>query len=168
MRRKVQFRSLRIAIPFLLVLLVRTVPFGGNEKGSGHEWRHYGGDSGGSKYSPLAQINRENVSQLKVAWVFHTGDVPPDSMAATFECTPLVIDGVMYLTTAFSRVIALEAESGKELWNFDPKIDRRRSYNLFVNRGVAFWRRGSEQRIFLGTLDGRLFALQAADGKPVA
>src|SRR5215813_1680016 len=88
-----------------------------------HEWHYYGGDSEGSKYSALTQINRDNVNQLKVAWVFHTGDLPPDSMAATFECTPLVVDGVMYVITAFSKVIALEAESGKVLWTFDPKLD---------------------------------------------
>jgi len=134
------------------------------------EWRHYGGDLGGSKYSPLDQINRENVKQLTVAWTHHTGDSSDGSVYAvhsSFECTPLVSEGVMYLTTPFSRLVALEAETGKPLWSFDPQIDKDRSYNLFVNRGVALWRRAKEKRIFLGTLDGRLFAINVLDGKPV-
>jgi len=161
-------RDLPVIISLLLLL---GVPSFTRERSLGQEWPYYGADPGGTRYSPLDQINRENVRRLKVAWTYHTGDLSDGTVYPTrsaFECTPLVIDGVMYLTTAFSRVIALEAESGKELWTFDPKIDRRRSYNLFINRGVAFWRRGSEQRIFLGTLDGRLFALNVADGKPVA
>jgi glucose dehydrogenase len=134
------------------------------------EWPYYGGDSGGSKYSSLDQINRHNVHQLKVAWTYHTGDISDGSLypvLSSFECTPLVSDGVMYLTTAFSRVIALEAETGKPLWTFDPKTDKDRPYNLFVNRGVALWRQAKEKRIFLATLDARLFALNAADGKPI-
>src|SRR5262249_61395714 len=82
-------------------------------------------------------------------------------------CTPLVVDGVMYLTTPFCRVIALDSETGKERWAFDPKLDKNKPNNLFINRGVAFARLGKEQRIFLGTLDGRLFALDARDGQPV-
>jgi len=134
------------------------------------EWPHYGGDPGGSKYSPLNQISRENVKHLKVAWTYHTGDISDGSVhvvRSSFECTPLVSDGVMYLTTPFCRLIALEAETGKALWNFDPQIDKSRPYNLFVNRGVALWRSGKEQRVFLGTLDGRLFAINPQDGKPV-
>src|SRR5687768_8302521 len=74
------------------------------------EWPHYGNDPGGSKYSQLKQINKRNVSNLKVAWTYHTGDVSDGSehpSRSAFECTPLVIDGVLYLSTPFSRVIAL-------------------------------------------------------------
>jgi glucose dehydrogenase len=134
---------------------------------SNHEWHYYGGDPGGSKYSPLTQINRDNVHQLKVAWVFHTGDLPPDSMAATFECTPLVVDGVMYVITAFSKVIALEAETGKVFWSFDPKLDMTKRSYAFTSRGVAFWRDGVEKRILVATLQGNLFSLDARNGKPV-
>ena len=135
------------------------------------EWRHYGGDLAATKYSSLAEISRQNVHQLKVAWTYHTGDISDGTtnpVRSAFECTPLVIDGVMYLTTPFSRVIALEAETGKPIWTFDPDLNKRQSYNLFINRGVAFWERGQARRIFLGTLDGRLFCLDAATGKPVA
>ena len=87
------------------------------------EWRNYGNDPGGSKYSPLKQINKTNVSSLKVAWTYHTGDVSDGSehpSRSAFETTPMVIDGVLFLSTPFSRVIALHAETGRELWFFDP------------------------------------------------
>jgi glucose dehydrogenase len=137
------------------------------------EWPHYGGDAGGSKYSPLNEINRENVKKLQVAWTYHTGDVSQGDdynlpTRSAFECTPLVVGGVMYITTPFARVIALEAESGKPIWSFDPKLDKARPYPQFVNRGVALWREGKQKKIFYGTLDGRLFALNAADGKPIS
>ena len=74
---------------------------------------------------------------------------------------------MLYFTTPFARVIALDAETGKELWTFDPKLNRELRYNLFINRGVSYWRSGEDKRIFLGTDDGRLFALNARTGKPV-
>ncbi len=136
---------------------------------SAQEWPVYGGDAGQTRYSPLKQIDRSNVANLKVAWTYHTGDISDGTTTVTrsaFETTPLVIDGVMYFTTPFSRVIALEAETGKELWQFDPKLNRERTYNLFINRGAAYWRGAGGTRIFAGTLDGRLFSLDAKTGKP--
>jgi glucose dehydrogenase len=133
------------------------------------EWRHYGNDSGGAKYSPLKLINKANVSRLKIAWTYNTGDVSDgreNPSRSAFECTPLMIEGVLYLSTPFGRVIALDGETGKELWTFDPKLNRDRRYNLFINRGVSYWANGKDKRIFLGTLDGRLFALDARTGKP--
>src|SRR4030095_5620941 len=83
------------------------------------EWRYYGGDEGGSRFSPLAQINTSNVQSLKRAWTYHTGELDlgraTASFQAAFSCTPLVVDGVMYLSTPSSRVIALDAETGREL-----------------------------------------------------
>ncbi len=139
-------------------------------KGFSQEWPHYGGDLGGSKYSSLDQINRENVTRLTKVWTYHTGDISDGSVypvLSSFECTPLVSEGMMYLTTPFCRLVALEAETGRPLWSFDPHIDKTRPYNLFVNRGVALWQNGKQRRIFLGTLDGRLFAINSQDGKPV-
>ena len=133
-------------------------------------WPYYGGDPGGMRFSPLKQIDRRNVKDLKVAWTYHTGDISDGTVnpiRSAFECTPIVADGVMYLTTPFCRVIALEAETGKPLWTFDPKLDKKRPRGLFINRGAALWQSGKEKRIFIGTLDGRLFALDARDGKPV-
>jgi quinoprotein glucose dehydrogenase len=134
------------------------------------DWRNYGNDPGGSRYSALTQINKSNVSSLKVAWTYRTGDVSDGSeypSRSAFECTPLMIDGVLFLSTPFSRVIALDPETGKELWAFDPKLSRDKRYNLFINRGVSYWASGNDKRIFLGTLDGRLFSLNAQTGKPV-
>src|SRR5262245_17650840 len=89
------------------------------------EWRYYAGDAGGSKYSALKEINRENIQRLRPAWIFHTGDVSDGTKWPTrsaFEGTPLMVDGIMYVTTPFSRVIALDPETGKELWSFDPRL----------------------------------------------
>lgn len=132
------------------------------------EWPVYGGDPGNTKYSSLKQINRSNVTQLKVAWTYHIGDISDGSkypVRSAFEATPLVIDGVMYVTTPFSRVIALDAETGKELWAFDPRIEKDSPRNLYINRGAAYWTDAKQKRIMLGTLDGRLFSIIAQTGK---
>src|SRR4029077_7156401 len=94
---------------------------------SEQEWRFYGGDAGGTRSSPLRQINRQNVGNLKRAWTYHIGEA--DRMGngtdrhrvAPFESTPLVIDDTLYLSTPSNRVIALKAEGGKEMWRFNPK-----------------------------------------------
>lgn len=137
------------------------------------EWRFYGGDEGGSRYSPVSQINRDNVSSLRRAWTYHTGELDlglrTASFQASFSCTPLVIDGVMYLTTPSSRVIALEAETGKEIWTYDPQANKpTREFNS--HRGVAYWESGNkkDRRILFGTVDGRLIALNAATGQPLS
>src|SRR5262245_39966705 len=85
--------------------------------GADQEWRTVGGESGGSRYSTLNQINRGNVARLEVAWTYHCGD---RGQAGTIECTPIVIGGVMYLTTGDSKVVALDAETGKQRWRYDP------------------------------------------------
>ena len=133
------------------------------------EWRYYGADAGGTKYSPLKQINRTNVATLQPAWTFHTGEISDGKTLLTrtaFEATPLVVDGVMYLTTPFNRLIALDPESGKQLWAFDPKLDKSRPANLFLSRGSAWWSDGRHKRLFYGTLDARLFSIDAATGEP--
>ncbi|MCC6589036.1 MAG: pyrroloquinoline quinone-dependent dehydrogenase [Bryobacterales bacterium] len=137
---------------------------------SAQEWAYYGGDSGGMKYSPLRQITPTNVTRLKVAWTFKTGEMSDGKTLPTrsaFEATPLVDDGVMYLTTPFNRLIALDPDTGKQKWAFDPKLDQTRIYNLYISRGPAIWRDGAaKKRIFYGTLDARLFSIDAATGEP--
>lgn len=138
------------------------------------EWRFYGGDQGGTRHSGLKQINRSNVAGLKRAWTYHTGELDlglrTAPFQASFSCTPLVVDGVMYLSTPSSRVIALDAETGKELWKFDPQANKQtREFNS--HRGVAYWEgarqgRTLDRRILYGTVDGRLIALNAETGKP--
>ena len=133
------------------------------------EWRFYGGDAGGMKYSPLDQITKKNVTRLRAAWTYDTGDVSDGSVYPTrssFEATPLVVDGVMYVSTPFCRLIALDPETGTKLWDFDPQIDRTMHTNLFANRGVAYWTDGKQRRILLADLEGRLFSIDAATAKP--
>src|SRR5205809_998472 len=132
------------------------------------EWPFCGGDAGGTRYSRLEQINKKNVTQLKVAWIYDTGDVSDGTEYPTrsaFEATPLVINGVLYVTTPFCRLIALDAESGQKLWDFDPQIDRTMRINLFVSRGVTYWSDDRRERLFLGDLHGRLFSIDAKTGK---
>jgi quinoprotein glucose dehydrogenase len=133
------------------------------------EWPHYGGDAGGTRYSPLKQIHRGNVAKLQVAWTYDTGDFSDATQypsRSAFEATPLVVDGVMYIVTPFCRLIALDPETGKELWAFDPKIDRSVRVNLFLSRGASFWTDGKAKRILLGDLEGRLWSIDAVTGKP--
>jgi quinoprotein glucose dehydrogenase len=143
------------------------------------DWAYYGGDAGGSRYSPLTEIDRSNVAQLTLAWEYHTGDVSDGSEGrrkSEFEATPIVVDGTMYLSTAFDRVVALDPETGQEKWSFDPKIDLHAPYSEgLVSRGVTLWTDPGKaeggacrRRIFLATIDARLFALDAANGQPCA
>jgi membrane-bound PQQ-dependent dehydrogenase (glucose/quinate/shikimate family) len=141
------------------------------------DWPYYGHDPEGTRYSPLRQIDRKNVSRLKVAWVFHTGDISEGNdgrRRSGFENTPIMVDGTLYLSTPFNRVIALDPATGKQRWAYDPKTDLNLPYgDGLINRGVAAWLdpdRSSGQpchrRIFESTLDARLIALDAATGKP--
>ncbi|MGH9702207.1 MAG: PQQ-binding-like beta-propeller repeat protein, partial [Candidatus Acidiferrales bacterium] len=123
-------------------------------------WMSYGRTYNEQRFSPLKQINDQNISQLRLAWFYdldtHRGQ----------EATPLVVDGAMYFSTAWSKVIALNAASGAVLWSYDPKVPPEWAVNAccdVINRGVAAW----NGKIFIGTLDGRLIALNAATGKPV-
>ena len=84
-----------------------------------NDWAYYGHDAGGTRYSPLTQINRENVAKLQVAWTFHTGDISDGSgrpKRSGLETTPILVDGMLYFTTPFNRVFAVNPETGKQLW----------------------------------------------------
>jgi quinoprotein glucose dehydrogenase len=137
-----------------------------NCRAADRDWPAVGGDREGTRYSTLSQINPKNVNHLKVAWTYHTGDA---GKSTTIECTPIVIHGVLFLTTAASKVVALDAATGTELWKFDPydhvKITQPKASGG-VNRGLAYWSRGSQSRIFLGAADGRLISLDARTGQP--
>jgi quinoprotein glucose dehydrogenase len=135
------------------------------------EWPVYGRDPGGSRYSPLKQIDRSNVKTLKAAWTFRTGasDVKGRSVNnAAFEATPILVDGTLYLSTPFNRVIALDPAKGTERWSYDPKVDLTKSYSELTSRGVSTWAdsRTAKRRIYVGTIDARLIALDAATGEP--
>ena len=140
------------------------------------DWPAYGNDPGGMRYSSLRQIDGSNVAKLRVAWTFHTGDVSDGSNGrrrSGLETTPILVDGTLYLTTAFNRVIALDPSTGTQRWAFDPHIDLSSEYgDGLINRGVATWLDSSRsaklacrRRIYEATLDARLIALDAATGK---
>lgn len=131
---------------------------------SAGDWAVTGGDPGNTRYSALAQIDRENVGRLQVAWTYHTGDAPAGGHSE-IQATPVVVDGVLYATTPALAVIALRADSGTLLWRFDPFANRVRASH--VNRGVVYWAAGSERRIFF-TAGRRLYSLDARTGHPVA
>jgi quinoprotein glucose dehydrogenase len=134
------------------------------------DWPRVGNDAGCMRYSQLDEINRDNVTRLVPAWTYHTRELERRE-GKTIECTPIVIDGVMYITTGYLRVVALDAATGQELWQFDPLKDHpfaHRPASGGVNRGCAYWSDGKpagERRIIHGTSDGRLFSLDAKTGK---
>ena len=133
-------------------------------------WAHYGGDAGGQRFSPARQITPANVANLTQAWSFSTGDMASkgDVMKrASFENTPILAEGRLYVCSPFNEVSALDPGTGKQLWRFDPKLDIRMHYpNDYICRGVRAIRR--QARIYLNTADRRLIALDAATGKPIA
>jgi quinoprotein glucose dehydrogenase len=139
------------------------------------EWPVFGGDQAGSKYSTLTQINKENVKNLKVAWEWRTGEKPLEQFHTTpavFEVTPVMVDGTLYLSTPYNRVVALDPVTGKERWSYDPKAYEAGQVpngTGFVHRGVAFWRDGSNHRgRILMNSRAKLIELDAETGKPVA
>jgi quinoprotein glucose dehydrogenase len=145
-------------------------------RATGHDrdWRSYGGDAGGSRYSTLGDIDRGNVGRLQRAWTYHTGDLDPrgatqGSNPTAFECTPLAVDGVLYVSTPSARVIALDGDTGREIWAFQPPPrGAGRAARRGPHRGVAYWQSSQDRRILYGTPDGRLLALDAATGRPRA
>jgi quinohemoprotein ethanol dehydrogenase len=128
--------------------------------GDKSNWLTHGGTWSEQRFSPVDSLHAENVDQLALAWSFETGTF------RGIEATPLVIDGVLYATGSWSVVYALNAVTGEELWTYDPKVPRAKGRDAccdVINRGVAAW----GNRIFFGTIDGRLVALDAASGEKV-
>ena len=148
-------------------------------QGGGTDWPVHGADPGGTKYSALTQINRDNVSRLELVWTWETGEKPipaarlpfrgQNIVPGKFQGTPIVVNDTMYISTSYSRVVALDAHTGREIWSYDP-----RAYDWgmlprgcgFCHRGVAMWTDGTERRIFINTR-WRLIALDATTGKPI-
>ena len=139
------------------------------------EWPYYGGDQGGTKFSPLTDVNPSTVARLRVAWEWSPREkaLPQfGTRPGTFQVTPLMIDSVLYLSTPYNRVVALDAGTGAEIWAFDPKAyedGQPPNGTGFVHRGVAAWRDsadGNKLRIFINSRY-RLICLDAATGRPV-
>jgi quinoprotein glucose dehydrogenase len=142
------------------------------------DWPTYGNDPGGQRYAALEQIRPDNVAELKSVWTYRTGDVGAgiaSAKGAAFEATPILLDGVLYISTPYDRVHAIDAATGERIWQFDPQLPADRHYAENTSRGVSAWRNSDKSRadacalsIFIGTLDGRLIALDATTGAPCA
>lgn len=166
-------RHLRV-LKLSLLMISLGVPIAASNGVQKGEWRFYGGDQGSGKYSPLDQINRENVQKLKVAWSWDSPDLKVLEQKSRlytlgYEATPLMIGGVLFISTSLSQVAAIDAATGKTIWVYDPKsYESGQPTNLgFVHRGVAYWTDGKAERIFIGTSDAYLIGLDAKTGQPV-
>ena len=145
-----------------------------NVRGAAAEWLSYGADKASSKYSPIAQIDFGNFNLLKVAWTWRSPEEAikkenPDLKTWVWESTPLMVNGVLYVSTSLSQVAAIDAATGKTLWLYDPETWKKGtpSNNGFVHRGVAYWANGDDRRILFGTGDGYLICLNAKTGQPI-
>jgi quinoprotein glucose dehydrogenase len=166
--------SARAAV--LLALLLSRGAAAGEVAG----WPYVGGDPGNARWSELADITPANVASLRVAWSYRHGDFydpgprrgPQDPSGTAFEGSPILVDGRLVFSTPYGRVIALDPETGRELWVHDPQVDRKRRYsNGYVTRGVAHWRDPQSSgpcasRILQATVDSRLIAIDSATGRP--
>jgi quinoprotein glucose dehydrogenase len=145
-----------------------------NEKDSG--WPNYGNDPGGTRYSIAHQIDRTNVAQLRLAWTYRTGVLEQKTelvRKAAFEATPILVENKLFLSTPYNHVIALDPRNGSRLWEYDAHLNLAQNYSEVTSRGVSAWQdlkgkpgQPCRLRIFLGTLDGRLIALDGETGKP--
>ena len=163
-------------VPLLAIALLATALSGPATAQAPSDWPHYGGDAGGQRFSPLTDVTAQNVDQLEVAWTYRTGDVSDGKgeirSTTAFELTPLLVGDTLYLCTPLNRVIALDPETGAERWVFDPEIDTSCFMaNQLICRGVAHWRDQAaapvapcSERIFTGTNDARLLAVDAKTG----
>jgi quinoprotein glucose dehydrogenase len=125
------------------------------------EWRTYLGDLSSRQYSPLRQIDRQNVNRLEVAWTYHSGT--PRARGLQLQFNPLVVEGVLYGSSPNLALFAIDAANGTELWRFDPGID---AWAASPSRGAAYWKGGDDERIFFGARS-LLFAVDARTGQPI-
>jgi quinoprotein glucose dehydrogenase len=157
----------------------RTAATEGPRGAAAAEWPAYAGSPDGSHFAALTDITGDNVRTLRVAWTYRTGDVSDGSggrPGTNFEATPIMLDGTLYTSTPFGRVVALDAETGAERWAFDPHVNQGiATHDALTSRGVATWldstRVGAavcRRRIFLATFDARLIALDARTGERCA
>jgi len=143
------------------------------QSGDAAQWDHYGGSQHGTQYSSLSQISRDNVDGLEEVWRFRTGELAEGHREPfAFQANPILVEGRLYLPTGSAIVIALDPATGEEIWRHDPRIDRTKPHAEIANRGVTSWvdpeaglDAACRHRIFVGTLDARLIALDGATGE---
>ena len=154
-----------LAAAIFCVMLTACTPGDNNDS-----WEMYGGNSNNNHYSSLSQIDTNNVTQLNVAWIYHTGDVDTANHSQ-IQCNPITIDGVLYGTSPLMKLFAIDAATGKQKWQFNPfdslAGDKRMFFILNNCRGITYWNDGNDKRIFY-TAGAYLYCIDAANGKPVA
>ena len=163
---------MRTRIVLIIALLAAFNAFADEHDG----WTHYGGSQHGLQYSSLSQITPDNVGELTVTWLFRTGELGEGHREPfAFQANPILVEGRLYLPTGSAIVFALDPASGEEIWRFDAEIDRSLHHAEIANRGVTSWidekaALGAvcRHRIFVGTLDARLIALDGENGRPCA
>lgn len=161
---------------FFLLLLICINSRATAQVYAGKNWNAYAGDNTKSRYSTLSQINTQNVGQLKLAWTYRSGDLSANTKT-TNECNPVIVDGVLYASTPTLQLVALDAATGKERWRFNPltpqvleefrtkeKIIINPGTGYWINRGVIYWQRGNDKRIYYSA-GIYLFALNAVTGQ---
>ena len=158
-------------------LLVALVAAGTGPSASAEGWPHYGGSLGGDRHATPSSITPGNVGRLALAWTYRTGDATDgedfDGNPSRFRATPILVGDRLIASTGFNRVFALDPATGREIWTYDPGVDFSDTYSeMFTSRGVAAWSGPASdlercrERVFLGTLDARLIALDAGAGVP--
>ncbi len=158
-------RQIGFGVGFFCVLLLHAAA-----SSQSADWRYYGGDAGSTKYAPLAQIDRDNFADVRIVWRWR----PPEAEILTehdvdrnyYRSTPIVVNGVLYASSPFGIVAALNAATGEELWKFDPQSWRLDGWFSSTHRGVAYWEEGGTKRVLFGTTDGYLYSLDAETGHP--
>lgn len=157
---------------FSLMIPVACVLSAGKVTAQRVDWPIYGSDAGATKYSPAADMNTRNVAALRVAWEWATNETPmPDKRVrpGNLQVTPIVVNDTMYVSTSYNRVAALDASTGRLIWEYDPRAyDHGQPPNGtgFVHRGVAMWSDGKSRRILMNSR-WRLIALDASTGRPI-
>jgi len=156
-----------------LALLITSVAWSACAQSSDAGWPTYGGDPGGQRYSTASQINRDTVARLHPVWIYHTHALDSHiagTHAAAFETTPILFHGLLYLTTPFDEIIALNPATGAERWRYQPHLAKLEDGDITTSRGVAIWDGGGTgpcaARVFVGTDDAQLIAVDAASGLP--
>lgn len=167
-----RLKQLNIIVILIAFILIADSAFAQRSTTKG-EWRFYGGDNGSTKYAQFDQINRQNVSKVKVAWKWDSPDLKLQQQnrmlrGLGYEVTPVMVGGILYTTTSLSLVSAINAQTGETIWTYDPKsYSTGRPTNLgFLHRGLAYWTDGRQERLLFGTSDAYLVSIDAKTGQP--